>query len=64
MDAGGENQCQELRAFSIIPEYLRMAGEGETIAGFGADGAYWRDLGTPESLERAAEDAAVKAVEL
>jgi NDP-sugar pyrophosphorylase family protein len=64
MDAGGEDHCQDLRVFSIIPEYLRMAGEGETIAGFRADGAYWRDLGTPESLRQAGEDVAAKVIGL
>lgn len=44
--------------FSIVPEYLRLAAAGEAILGFGADGAYWRDLGTPASLRQAAEDAA------
>ncbi len=43
-------------AFSIIQSYLRLAGEGERILGYRADGDYWRDLGTPESLTRAAED--------
>lgn len=41
--------------FSIIETYLRVAGEGEKIVGFRADGAYWRDLGTVESLEQAAQ---------
>ncbi len=39
--------------FSIIESYLRLAGEGEKIVAYRADGAYWRDLGTIESLERA-----------
>jgi len=42
--------------FSIIQSYLRLAGEGESIVAYRADGAYWRDLGTPESLAIAAED--------
>jgi NDP-sugar pyrophosphorylase family protein len=43
-------------AFSIIQSYLRLAGEGERIVGYRADGDSWRDLGTPESVARAAED--------
>ena len=43
-------------AFSIVQCYLRLAGEGESIAAYRADGDYWRDLGTPESVARAAED--------
>ena len=43
-------------AFSIIESYLRLAGEGEKIMAFRADGAYWRDLGTVESLELAAKE--------
>jgi NDP-sugar pyrophosphorylase family protein len=42
--------------FSIIRAYLRLAGEGEAIAGFSADGSYWRDLGRPEHIRQAAED--------
>ncbi len=43
-------------AFSIIQCYLRLAGEGEKIVAYRADGDYWRDLGTPESVARATED--------
>jgi len=43
-------------AFSIIPTYLRLAGKGEKILAFRADGCYWRDLGRPESIAQAAED--------
>lgn len=43
-------------AFSIINAYLRLAGAGEKIVAFRADEAYWRDLGRPEELERAAND--------
>ena len=32
--------------FSIITTYLRLAAQGEKIAAFRADDAYWRDLGT------------------
>jgi NDP-sugar pyrophosphorylase family protein len=41
-------------AFSIIQSYLRLAGEGESIVAYRADGDYWRDLGTPESVAYAA----------
>jgi NDP-sugar pyrophosphorylase family protein len=43
-------------AFSIIASYLRLAAGGERVLGFRDDDAYWRDLGTPESLARAAGD--------
>lgn len=45
-------------AFSIIDAELRMAAQGEKIISFRADGAYWRDLGTPESVAKAAQEAA------
>jgi NDP-sugar pyrophosphorylase family protein len=43
-------------AFSIISTYLRLASAGEPILAFRADEYYWRDLGTPADLARAAED--------
>jgi NDP-sugar pyrophosphorylase family protein len=43
-------------AFSIIQTYLRLAGAEERILAYRADGDSWRDLGTPESIARAAED--------
>jgi len=43
-------------AFSIITSYLRLAGLGEKIAGFRADGFKWRDVGTAESLNAAAAE--------
>jgi NDP-sugar pyrophosphorylase family protein len=42
--------------FSIIQTYLRLAGQGEKIIGSRVDGAYWRDLGKPENVARAAEE--------
>ena len=42
--------------FSIISAYLRLASQGERIRGFRADDYYWRDLGTPESLNQASRD--------
>jgi len=48
--------------FSIIPEYLRLAGglaaAGEKIAAYRVDGAYWRDMGKPESIAAAERDVA------
>ena len=43
-------------AFSIIASYLRLAGDGKKIMAFRADGAYWRDLGTAESVMQLEED--------
>jgi len=42
--------------FSIVQSYLRLASQGEKIAGYPTDGDYWRDLGKPESLLQAADD--------
>ena len=44
--------------FSIIPAYLRMAAAGEKIGAYRADGAYWRDMGRPESIATAGLDVA------
>jgi NDP-sugar pyrophosphorylase family protein len=44
-------------AFSIMPTYLRLAAQGEKILAFHADEYYWRDLGRPENLARAEQDA-------
>ena len=46
----------EAGAFSIIDVYLRLAAQGETIAGFQTDGAYWRDLGRAEHVSAAARE--------
>jgi len=35
-----------------------MVAQGEKIVAYRADGAYWRDLGRPESVEMAAREAA------
>jgi len=43
-------------AFSIIDSYLDLAGLGEKIFGFRADSYDWRDLGTVESLKKAAAE--------
>lgn len=46
----------ETGAFSIFDPELRLAAQGEKILAFRADGAYWRDLGRPESVEAAARE--------
>ena len=51
-------KMSEEGAFSIIAAYLRLAGEGEAIVAYRADGAYWRDMGRVESLRQAEEDLA------
>jgi NDP-sugar pyrophosphorylase family protein len=48
--------------FSIIPAYLRLAGQGENILAFRADEYYWRDLGRPTDLAQAAQDLQQKAL--
>ncbi len=47
-------------AFSIITSYLGLAAQNESILAFRADEYYWRDLGNPESVAQATEDAKVK----
>lgn len=42
--------------FSIIDVYLRLASQGEKIQAFRADEYDWRDLGTPESVMKAADE--------
>ncbi len=56
-------ELSEEGAFSIIDAYVRLAAQGETIAGFRADGAYWRDLGRGEDLKRADRELRERAVE-
>jgi NDP-sugar pyrophosphorylase family protein len=48
-------------AFSIITSYLRLAAREEAILAFRDDESYWRDLGRPDSVVRAAEDLAQHA---
>jgi NDP-sugar pyrophosphorylase family protein len=50
------SKISEQGVFSIIPLYLRLAGQGEHILGFPADRFYWRDLGRPEHIAAAAQD--------
>jgi len=47
-------------AFSIIPTYLRLSAQGETIAGFPADEYDWMDLGRPENIVKAENELAGK----
>ena len=42
--------------FSIIPVYLRLAEQDEPIAGFPAQGYYWRDLGRPDDILEAEKE--------
>lgn len=56
------HRMDESEAFSIIPTYLRLAGAGEPVLGWRADGYYWRDLGTEASLQQAAEDLQTNVV--
>lgn len=55
------SEIHEQGAFSIIPAYLRLAGQGEKIAAFRADEYDWRDLGRLESLRAAEAEAAERA---
>jgi len=54
-------EMTEEGVFSIITSYLRLAGQGESIAAFRADEYYWRDLGKPADLQQAAQDLEQKA---
>src|SRR6478735_6108674 len=49
--------------FSIIPAYLRLAGQGEKIMAFRADEYYWRDLGKPENIRQAEMDIKANLVQ-
>ncbi len=44
----------EQNPFSIIATYLRLAANGEKILAYPDDGAFWCDLGKPESVAAAA----------
>jgi NDP-sugar pyrophosphorylase family protein len=52
------SRITETGAFPITRTYLRLAGEGERIAAYRADGRYWQDIGSPEKLEAARRRAA------
>jgi len=49
-------------SFSIIPAYLRLAGQGENILAFRADDYYWRDLGRSTDIAQAALDLRQRAL--
>ena len=49
-------KMHEEGAFSIINSYVKLAAQEEKIVAFNADDCYWRDLGRPESIEKAAEE--------
>jgi len=49
-------------AFSIIASYLRLASQEEKVQAFGADEYYWRDLGHPDDITRAAHDLKHKVI--
>jgi mannose-1-phosphate guanylyltransferase len=49
-------RMSEEGVFSIIQTYLRLAEQGERIMGYRAEG-YWLDLGRPENVQRAEEEA-------
>lgn len=49
--------------FSIVPAYLRLAGQGEKVMAFRADEYYWRDLGKPENIRQAEMDIKAKLVQ-
>ncbi|MFI5461293.1 MAG: NDP-sugar synthase [Isosphaerales bacterium] len=47
----------ETGVFPITRTYLRLAGEGERIVAYRADGRDWQDIGSPEKLEEARKRA-------
>lgn len=49
------NMIIEDGVFSIIAPYLRLASQGEKILAFRTDDYDWRDLGTPENIQLAAQ---------
>lgn len=55
-------KLSETDVFSVITEYLRLAGAGEKILAFRADEYYWCDLGKPESIAQATRDIAAGVV--
>lgn len=48
--------CEE-GVFSIIDTYIRLASQGQKVLAFRADEYYWRDLGKPENVLQAQQDA-------
>ncbi len=53
IDPGIFAKMTETGVFPITGTYLRLAGEGERIVAYRADGRYWQDIGSPEKLEAA-----------
>jgi NDP-sugar pyrophosphorylase family protein len=49
-------EISENGIFPIVPSYLRLSAAGEKIVAFHADEYYWRDLGRPESVAKAASE--------
>jgi NDP-sugar pyrophosphorylase family protein len=47
----------EQGVFSIIDTYVRLASQGQRILAFPVDQYYWRDLGKPENVLQAQQDA-------
>ncbi|MEK7220909.1 MAG: nucleotidyltransferase family protein [candidate division NC10 bacterium] len=58
IDPGIFPKMTETGVFPITRTYLRLAGEGERIVAYRADGRYWQDIGSPEKLEEARKRAA------
>jgi NDP-sugar pyrophosphorylase family protein len=52
------SKMTETGIFPITRTYLRLAGEGDRIIAYRADGCYWQDIGSPENLEAARRRAA------
>ncbi len=52
------SELSEEGTFSIVPAYLRLAGQGEEVLAFRMDGCYWRDLGRPGDVAQAERDLA------
>jgi NDP-sugar pyrophosphorylase family protein len=51
------SKMSEKGIFPITRTYLRLAGEGERVLAFRADGQYWQDIGSAEKLECARKRA-------
>jgi NDP-sugar pyrophosphorylase family protein len=49
------NLIEEEGCFSIIDVYLRLAGQHRIMA-YVDDNSYWLDIGTPEKLQKAADE--------
>jgi len=47
----------ETGAFPITRTYLELSGKGERVVAYRADGRYWEDIGSPETLEEARKRA-------